>query len=61
MYSINEGNACIWNQATKDYVQNKKFPQKGGKIYSLRYVGSMVIKLLKLMPCDFHYFTNILG
>jgi len=38
IYSINEGNAKIWDKATEEYVKEKK----NGKPYSLRYVGSMV-------------------
>lgn len=42
IYSINEGNASIWNVATTEYVHKKKYPSEGKKTYSLRYVGSMV-------------------
>jgi len=41
IYSLNEGYAGTWNEAVKEYVNNKKFP-KNGKSYSSRYVGSMV-------------------
>ncbi|KAF6040042.1 FBP1 [Bugula neritina] len=41
IYSLNEGYASTWNEAVKEYVNNKKFPQNG-KSYSSRYVGSMV-------------------
>ncbi len=41
IYSINEGYTALWNEATKEYVQNKKFPNQG-KAYGARYVGSMV-------------------
>jgi fructose-1,6-bisphosphatase I len=41
IYSINEGYTALWDAATKDYVENKKFP-KTGKAYGSRYVGSMV-------------------
>ncbi|XP_067941997.1 fructose-1,6-bisphosphatase 1-like [Watersipora subatra] len=41
IYSINEGYANTWNEAVKEYVNNKKYPQNGSA-YSLRYVGSMV-------------------
>jgi fructose-1,6-bisphosphatase I len=42
IYSINEGNSIYWDNAISEYVKSKKNPPKGGKIYSLRYVGSMV-------------------
>ena len=43
IYSINEGNASIWDKPTSTYIMNKKFPKEiGQKPYSLRYVGSMV-------------------
>ena len=43
IYSINEGNAAVWDEPITKYIQEKKFPTKEGKKpYSLRYVGSMV-------------------
>jgi len=42
IYSINEGNSLHWEDPVKEYVNSKKFPEEGGKVYSLRYVGSMV-------------------
>lgn len=43
VYSINEGNASIWNKPISDFIHEKKFPSdQGKKAYSLRYVGSMV-------------------
>lgn len=49
IYSINEGNASIWNVPTTEYVHKKKYPSEGNKPYSLRYVGSMVIiKIFKV-------------
>jgi len=42
IYSINEGNTAFWDEAITKYVHSKKFPEKGGKVYSLRYIGSMV-------------------
>ncbi len=42
IYSINEGNASIWNNGITEYIKEKKFPSEGKKAYSLRYVGSMV-------------------
>ena len=42
IYSINEGNASIWNDSITNYIKSKKFPSEGKKAYSLRYVGSMV-------------------
>ncbi|CAH0559260.1 unnamed protein product [Brassicogethes aeneus] len=41
IYSINEGYTHLWDEAIKEYVQNKKDPAKG-KPYNARYVGSMV-------------------
>jgi fructose-1,6-bisphosphatase I len=43
IYSINEGNAVNWDEATKRYVEAcKAGTYNQGKPYSLRYVGSMV-------------------
>lgn len=42
IYSVNEGYHSKWDQAMKNYVQNKKYPPDGSKPYSSRYVGSMV-------------------
>lgn len=43
IYSINEGNTYLWDEITKKFVNEKKFPSKEGKKpYSLRYIGSMV-------------------
>jgi len=39
IYSINEGNASKWDQATKDYIDSVKFQKSP---YSCRYIGSMV-------------------
>lgn len=41
IYAINEGYTHQWDDAIKEYVQNKKDPTKG-KPYNARYVGSMV-------------------
>ncbi|KAK9879337.1 hypothetical protein WA026_004188 [Henosepilachna vigintioctopunctata] len=41
IYAINEGYTHQWDDAIKEYVQNKKDPAKG-KPYNARYVGSMV-------------------
>ncbi|XP_076275574.1 fructose-1,6-bisphosphatase [Rhynchophorus ferrugineus] len=41
IYAINEGYTHLWDDAVKEYVQNKKDPAKG-KPYNARYVGSMV-------------------
>lgn len=41
IYSINEGNAATWDEPTRKYVEECKFPASG-KAKSLRYVGSMV-------------------
>ncbi|XP_018572060.1 fructose-1,6-bisphosphatase 1 isoform X1 [Anoplophora glabripennis] len=41
IYAINEGYSYMWDDAVKEYVQNKKDPAKG-KPYNARYVGSMV-------------------
>ncbi|KAJ1922951.1 Fructose-1,6-bisphosphatase [Tieghemiomyces parasiticus] len=44
IYSVNEGNAAYWDDATKHYFDSVKFPKDGSgrKPYSARYVGSMV-------------------
>ncbi|KAI1301688.1 Fructose-1,6-bisphosphatase 1 [Halotydeus destructor] len=41
IYSINEGYESQWDEAVKEYVRSKKYPETG-KAYSARYVGSMV-------------------
>lgn len=41
IFSINEGYSYLWDDAVKEYIQNKKDPAKG-KPYGARYVGSMV-------------------
>lgn len=41
IFSINEGYSYLWEDAVKEYVQDKKDPAKG-KPYGARYVGSMV-------------------
>lgn len=45
IYSVNEGYHSKWDQAMKNYVENKKYPKDGTKPYSCRYVGSMVADL----------------
>ena len=42
IFSINEGNASLWDAGTTAYVKGCKFPADGGKPKSARYVGSMV-------------------
>lgn len=42
IYSVNEGNAKNWDEATTEYVNTAKFPKDGGTPKSLRYIGSMV-------------------
>jgi fructose-1,6-bisphosphatase I len=47
IYSINEGNNHLWDEATQRYVDYLKNPDKEtGRPYSSRYIGSLV--------CDFH-------
>ncbi|CAH1796420.1 unnamed protein product [Owenia fusiformis] len=41
IYSLNEGYAAIWDEATREYINSKKDP-KCGKPYGARYIGSMV-------------------
>jgi fructose-1,6-bisphosphatase I len=41
IYSINEGYTKYWDEATKEFIEDKKNP-KIGKPYGSRYVGSMV-------------------
>lgn len=42
IYSVNEGNAKNWDEPTRKYVENCKFPKDGSSPKSLRYIGSMV-------------------
>ena len=42
IFSVNEGNASLWDAGTAAYVKACKFPADGGKPKSARYVGSMV-------------------
>jgi len=44
-YSINEGNAAVWDEAVTEFIHTRKFPRTGGKVYSLRYIGSFVADL----------------
>ena len=47
IYSINEGNSEVWDDATRKYIQFLKTSAANqGKPYSLRYIGSLV--------ADFH-------
>lgn len=47
IYSVNEGNANYWDEATKKYVEHlKEKDSSTGRPYSLRYIGSLV--------ADFH-------
>ena len=39
MYSINEGNCEIWDDATSKYVTYCKSSSEGHKPYTLRYIG----------------------
>lgn len=42
IYSVNEGNSLYWEDGVKQYFNSLKEPQKDGKPYSARYIGSMV-------------------
>ncbi|XP_071964878.1 fructose-1,6-bisphosphatase 1-like [Antedon mediterranea] len=42
IFSINEGYAQYWDDATKEYIHSKKFPDDGKTPYGARYIGSMV-------------------
>ncbi|XP_055897540.1 fructose-1,6-bisphosphatase 1-like [Biomphalaria glabrata] len=42
IYSINEGYDMFWDDATREYVNNKKRPKDGTSPYGARYIGSMV-------------------
>jgi len=42
IYSVNEGNAAYWDEATTTYVNQLKSVEGGKKSYSSRYIGSMV-------------------
>jgi len=47
IYSCNEGNTSVWDEATRAYVESLKDPDGGpGRPYTSRYVGSFV--------ADFH-------
>lgn len=49
IYSMNEGNYAMWDEATKSYTDSLKDPSKwGGKPYSARYIGSLVRQLRPL-------------
>lgn len=41
IYSINEGYSYLWDDAVRNYINDKKDPTKG-KPYGARYIGSMV-------------------
>ncbi len=41
IYSINDGNAKIWDAPITEYIHSLKFPESGSS-YSSRYIGSMV-------------------
>eukprot|EP00184_Porphyridium_aerugineum_P000788 CAMPEP_0184700074 /NCGR_PEP_ID=MMETSP0313-20130426/8130_1 /TAXON_ID=2792 /ORGANISM="Porphyridium aerugineum, Strain SAG 1380-2" /LENGTH=330 /DNA_ID=CAMNT_0027159461 /DNA_START=105 /DNA_END=1094 /DNA_ORIENTATION=+ len=42
IYSVNEGNASLWDESTRKFIEGLKFPTDGSKPYSARYIGSMV-------------------
>lgn len=43
IYSVNEGNARMWDPATTEYIKGLKYPEDPEKkAYALRYIGSMV-------------------
>ena len=44
IYSVNEGNSLYWEDNVKAYFESLKqaAPERGGKPYSARYIGSMV-------------------
>ncbi|KAK1857912.1 hypothetical protein I4F81_000526 [Pyropia yezoensis] len=43
IYSVNEGNARMWDPATTEYIKGLKYPEDPDKkAYALRYIGSMV-------------------
>jgi len=42
IYSINEGNASLFDDAVTKYLESIKFPKDGKTPYAARYVGSMV-------------------
>lgn len=42
IYSVNEGNSYYWPKFVQTYFEDLKKPQKDGKPYSARYIGSMV-------------------
>ncbi|XP_033108781.1 fructose-1,6-bisphosphatase 1-like [Anneissia japonica] len=42
IFSINEGYAQYWDNAMKEYINRKKYPEEGKAPYGARYIGSMV-------------------
>ncbi|CAH3042307.1 unnamed protein product [Porites lobata] len=42
IYSVNEGNACLFDDSVTKYLESIKFPKDGKTPYAARYVGSMV-------------------
>lgn len=52
IYSINEGNSHLWNDATRAYVDHLKDPDpEGTRPYSSRYIGSMVCDIHRNLLC----------
>ncbi|MFH0810848.1 MAG: class 1 fructose-bisphosphatase [Pseudomonadota bacterium] len=46
-YSVNEGNYAFWDEGVRRYIDSlKRSPLEGGRVYSARYIGSLV--------ADFH-------
>jgi fructose-1,6-bisphosphatase I len=37
IYSINEGNSSLWDDATREYIESRKYP-KSGKPYGMSYL-----------------------
>jgi len=53
IYSVNEGNARMWDPATTEYIKSLKYPEDPDKkAYALRYIGSMVADIHRtLLVC----------
>lgn len=52
IYSINEGNAHLWDGPTREYIEHLKVPDRdSGRPYSSRYIGSMVCDIHRTLLC----------
>lgn len=50
IYSVNEGNSLYWEDNVKEYFNSlKEVKEEGGKLYSVRYIGSMVVDVYRML------------